>query len=116
MKTNHISVFPRATEKAYGLSKDNIYVFDVPTDANKKDILSAIEKQFDVKTTGIKTIVQKGKTVRYSRGKRSYPGATTRKDYKKAYVTLAKGDKINIFDEIENAEAKAKAEKKKEKK
>ncbi len=116
MKTNHISVFPRATEKAYGLSKNNVYVFDAPVNANKKEILAAIEDQFGVKTLGIKTLTQKGKAVRFSRGKRSYPGKTTRQDCKKAYVTLAQGDKINVFDEIENAEAKAKAEKKKEKK
>lgn len=116
MNINHISVFPRATEKAYGLSKGNIYVFDVPVNANKKEILAAVESQFGVKTLSIKTLVQKGKAVRFNRGKRSYPGTTTRQDYKKAYITLAEGDKIKIFDEIENAETKAKAEKKKEKK
>ena len=98
MKTN-ISVFPRATEKAYAQSKNNIYVFDVPTDVNKQQIVSAIEEQFKVSIVSIKTLVQFGKAVRASRGKRARPGITNRKDTKKAYVTLAKGDKINVFDE-----------------
>jgi ribosomal protein L23 len=96
-----IQIFPRATEKAYGLSKGNVYVFDVPTSANKQQILEAVESQFDVKTVNIKTLVQKGKGVRASRGKRAYPGTAFRKDMKKAYVTLIKGDSIKVFDEPE---------------
>lgn len=93
-----ISVIPRATEKAYGQSQNNVYVFNVPLTANKQEIVSAVEAQFQVKVTGIKTLVQNGKAVRFSRGKNRYPGTTTRKDSKKAYVTLAKGDSIQVFD------------------
>jgi len=96
MKT--ITVIPRATEKAYKLSGDNIYAFNVPLDANKNEIKAAVEAQFEVKVTNIKTLVQSGKAVRFSRGKNRYPGTTTRKDSKKAYVTLAKGDSIQVFD------------------
>lgn len=96
----NISVIPRATEKAYAQSLvTNTYVFNVPLTANKQDIAAAVEAQFEVKVTGIKTLVQSGKAVRFSRGKNRYPGTTTRKDSKKAYVTLAKGDKINVFDQ-----------------
>lgn len=109
-----ISVFPRATEKAYGQSKSNIYVFDAPTDANKQQIVSAVESQFKVKVVNIKTLVQFGKAVRASKGKRARPGLTNRKDSKKAYVTLAKGDSIKVFDEP--AEVKETAKAKKEKK
>ncbi len=104
---NIISVTPRATEKAYGLStRQNTYVFDVPLAANKRQIIDAVESQFEVKVTSIKTLVQSGKAVRYSRGKHRYPGTTNRKDTKKAYVTLSEGDSIKVFDEVEQGEDK----------
>jgi len=94
-----ISVTPRATEKAYAQSlSTNTYVFNVPLTANKQEIVAAVESQFDVKVTRIKTLVQSGKAVRFSRGKNRYPGTTTRKDSKKAYVTLAEGNSIQVFD------------------
>jgi len=93
-----ISVIPRATEKAYAASMNNVYVFNVPLNANKQQIAAAVEAQFEVKVTGIKTLVQDGKAVRFSRGKNRFPGKTTRKDFKKAYVTLAKGDSIQVFE------------------
>jgi len=103
----NISVIPRATEKAYAQSlSTNTYVFNVPLDANKQEIASAVETQFEVKVTGIKTLVQSGKAVRFSRGKNRYPGTTTRKDSKKAYVTLAKGDSIQVFDQPAEEEKK----------
>lgn len=94
-----ISVIPRATEKAYAQSQNNVYVFNVSLTANKQQIISAVETQFNVNVTGIKTLVQSGKAVRFSRGKNRYPGTTTRKDSKKAYVTLAQGDSIQVFDQ-----------------
>lgn len=98
MKTS-IIVTPRATEKAYKLGiEKNVYIFDAPLDANKQEIAAAVEAQYEVKVTGIKTLVQNGKAVRFSRGKNRYPGTTTRKDSKKAYVTLAEGDSIQVFD------------------
>lgn len=103
---NLITVTPRATEKAYAQSQNNVYVFNVPLSANKQQIIDAVQTQFEVKVTGIKTLVQSGKAVRYSRGKNRYPGTTTRKDSKKAYVTLAKGDSIQVFDQPESEEKK----------
>ncbi len=107
----HISIIPRATEKAYTQSKNNIYVFNAPLTANKQQIVAAVEAQFEVKVTNIKTLVQTGKAVRYSAGKRSQPKTAHRKDAKKAYVTLAQGDSIKMFDEPA-AEEPAKKEKK----
>lgn len=96
----HISVIPRATEKAYMLgTANNVYVFNVPLTANKQEIAAAVESQFEVKVERIKTLVQSGKAVRFSRGKRAYPGKTNRKDSKKAYVTLAKGNSIQVFEQ-----------------
>lgn len=100
-----ISIIPRATEKTYAQSlSNNVYVFNVPLTANKQQIVQAVETQFDVKVTNIKTLVQSGKAIRYSRGKNRYPGTTHRKDSKKAYVTLAEGDSIQVFDQPTAAE------------
>lgn len=103
MKLIHVS--PRATEKAYRLlTATNVYVFNVPLNANKDEIAKAVETQFDgTKVSKVKTLVQSGKAVRYSRGKRSNPGTTHRQDTKKAYVTLSEG-KIRVFDETEQKE------------
>ena len=100
-------VTPRATEKAYRLiTGQNTYVFDVPVSANKNEITAAVEAQFDgTKVASIKTLVQNGKAVRYSRGKNRYPGTTTRQDSKKAYVRLSEG-KIKVFEQEEVKEDK----------
>lgn len=104
---NIISVTPRATEKAYRLvSGQNTYVFDVPLSANKQQIIDAVESQFEVKVASVRTLVQSGKSVRYSRGKNRYPGTTTRRDSKKAYVTLVEGNSIKVFDESTEGEEK----------
>ncbi len=100
------NVIPRTTEKAYGQSLKNVYVFDVPVSANKKEIADAVAKQFDVKVTNVATTVQSGKAVRFSRGKNRYPGTTHRQDTKKAYVTLAAGNSIKVFDVPEAEEKK----------
>ncbi len=115
----HIIVTPRATEKAYRLvTTQNTYVFDVPANANKNEIKAAVETQFDkVKVSSVTTLVQTGKSVRFSRGKNRYPGTTTRQDTKKAYVTLSEGS-IKVFDteEVKEDKPAKKADKKEEKK
>ena len=104
---NTIIVTPRATEKAYRLvSGQNTYVFDAPVAANKQQIIDAVESQYNVKVSGVKTLVQTGKSVRFGRGKHRYPGTTTRKDSKKAYVTLVEGDSIKVFDTEEAKDEK----------
>ena len=94
-----ILVTPRATEKAYGQTRQNTYVFDVPMTANKNEIADAVALQYEVVVKNVKTLIQSGKSVRFSRGKNRYPGTTTRKDRKKAYVTLAEGSSIQVFEE-----------------
>ena len=101
-----ILVTPRPTEKAYGLSAQNTYVFDVPLDANKKDVALVVAAEFGVTVKSVKTLVQNGKAMRFSRGKNRYPGKTSRKDRKKAYVTLAEGSSIKMFEEAEATEEK----------
>ncbi|HEY1085407.1 MAG TPA: 50S ribosomal protein L23 [Candidatus Saccharimonadales bacterium] len=95
----NILVTPRATEKAYGQTQQNVYVFNVPLSANKQQIADAVAEQFDVTVKGVRVAVQSGKAVRFSRGKNRYPGTTSRKDTKKAYVTLAEGSSIQVFEE-----------------
>lgn len=103
----NILITPRPTEKAYGLSARNIYVFNVPLDVNKQQIAAVVSEEYGVKVVNVSTSVQAGKSVRFSKGKNRYPGTTTRKDSKKAYVTLAEGDSIQMF-ETEQAETEKK--------
>ncbi len=103
----NILITPRATEKSYRLATaQNTYVFNVPLTANKQQIVAAVEAEYDgVEVASVKTAVQNGKAVRYARGKHRYPGTTNRKDTKKAYVTLAKGE-IKMFEETPIGEEK----------
>lgn len=103
---NPIIITPRATEKAYGQTTKNIYVFNVPLTANKQQIADVVAAQYDVTVKNVSTAVQAGKAMRFSRGKNRYPGTTHRKDTKKAYVTLAEGSSIQIFEQPETEEKK----------
>jgi len=103
-----IFITPRATEKAYGLSAQNTYVFNVPLTANKQQIADAVAEQFEVTVKTVSTAVQSGKAIRFSKGKNRYPGTTKRKDSKKAYVTLAEGSSIQMFEEPETAKEESK--------
>ena len=103
MSNTTLFVFPRATEKAYAQSQNNVYVFNVPLDSTKRDIAASVEAQYGVTVTNVKTLVQSGKAIRFNRGKKKFPGTTNRKDAKKAYVTLAEGSSIQVFAEPEAA-------------
>ncbi|GBR13490.1 50S ribosomal protein L23 [Gluconobacter frateurii] len=81
---------PLITEKATLLSERNQVVFKVSTTATKPQIKAAVEKLFNVKVTGVNTLVQKGKTKRV----KGRPGR--RSDIKKAYVQLAEGQSIDL--------------------
>ena len=93
MKINlhEVIVEPVITEKISAQTeKQSKYAFRVHPEANKKQIKSAIEKVFNVHVTGVNTSSQLGKwrRVRYQ------PGRTA--DWKKAIVTVKKGEKIDI--------------------
>lgn len=81
---------PIITEKSTLLSEDNKVVFQVAIDATKPQIKEAVEALFKVKVEGVNTIKQKGKTKRF----RGIPGR--RNDVKKAVVTLAEGQHIDV--------------------
>ena len=81
---------PHITEKSTLASENNAVVFKVANDATKPRIRDAVEALFDVKVTGVNTIVTKGKVKRW-RGK-----PYRRNDMKKAIVTLKDGDSIDV--------------------
>ena len=81
---------PHITEKATLLSEQNKVVFKVAQDATKDEIAAAVEELFKVKVTKVNTMVTKGKTKRF----RGTIGR--RNDVKKAIVTLAEGQSIDI--------------------
>jgi len=81
---------PIITEKATMASENGAVVFEVAIDANKPQIKEAVESLFNVKVKAVNTLITKGKTKRFKGqlGKR--------KDVKKAYVTLAEGNTIDV--------------------
>ncbi len=83
---------PVISEKTYGLLDENKYTFVVDKRANKTQIKQAIESIFDVKVESVNTLNRQGKVKRrgWVVGKRP--------DEKRAIVTLAPGDEIEIFD------------------
>ena len=81
---------PIITEKATMASEGNALVFEVDIAANKPLIKEAVETLFSVKVKAVNTTVTKGKTKRF-RGRLG-----TRKDVKKAYVTLEEGHMIDV--------------------
>ena len=81
---------PHITEKATLLSENNAVVFKVAGDATKPEIKAAVEALFNVKVKAVNTIVTKGKTKRWQG--RPYK----RSDFKKAIVTLAEGQTIDV--------------------
>lgn len=81
---------PVITEKTTLLSEQNKVVFKVAADASKDEIAAAVEELFKVKVTKVNTLVTKGKTKRF----RGIVGR--RSDVKKAIVTLAEGQSIDI--------------------
>ena len=82
---------PVISEKSYGLLDENKYTFLVRPDANKTAIKIAVEKVFGVKVTGVNTLNRAGKRVR------TRSGFGQRASSKRAVVTVAQGDRIDIF-------------------
>jgi large subunit ribosomal protein L23 len=81
---------PHITEKSTMLSDQNAVVFKVANTASKPEIKAAVEALFGVNVTGVNTIVTKGKTKKW----KGQP--YKRSDAKKAIVTLAEGQSIDI--------------------
>jgi large subunit ribosomal protein L23 len=88
-----VIISPVVSEKSYQLIEDNVYTFVVHNDAAKPEIRNAVEEIFGVKVLKVNTLNRKGKTTRNRRtGKQG-----NRPSRKRAIVTLAEGDSIDLF-------------------
>ncbi len=85
-----IILSPAVTEKGTMISASNQVVFNVAPAATKTEIKAAVESLFNVKVKAVNTLVRKGKN-RAFRGRR-----TLLADTKKAYVTLAEGQRLDV--------------------
>jgi large subunit ribosomal protein L23 len=86
-----VLIAPVISEKSYGLLDEGKYTFEVRPDASKTQIRQAVESVFGVKVTGVNTLNRQGKR------KRTRFGYGKRKDTKRAIVSLAEGERIEIF-------------------
>jgi len=91
-KAAHYDVIrkPIITEKSTMASENGAVVFEVAIEANKPQIKEAVENLFGVKVKAVNTTITKGKVKKF-RGRTG-----TRKDVKKAYVTLEEGNTIDV--------------------
>ena len=89
-----IIIRPVVSEKSYGLLDAGVYTFVVAPDANKIQIREAVETIFNVRVTNVNTLNRKGKR---KRNRRTFTFGT-RSDTKRAIVTLAAGDRIELFE------------------
>ncbi len=93
MKTpRDVIIRPVVSEKSYGGLEQNTYTFLVDPRANKTEIKEAIQQIWDVRVISVNTLNRRGKVKRrrFTTGKRA--------DQKRAIVTLAEGDSIEIFE------------------
>lgn len=90
LKHYDIVVKPVITEKSTLVSEFNQVVFKVAKTSSKPEIKAAVEALFGVRVLSVNTLIQKGKNKRF-KGK-----PYTRSDEKKAIVTLAEGDRIDV--------------------
>ncbi len=86
-----ILLAPVVSEKSYGLLDENKYTFLVAPQANKTEIKIAVEKVFGVKVLSVNTINRQGKK------RRTRFGVGKRPDTKRAIITVAEGQRIDIF-------------------
>ncbi|MBI3984225.1 50S ribosomal protein L23 [Candidatus Microgenomates bacterium] len=94
---------PIVSEKALMITeKQRTYVFVVPANASKIAIARAIAERFKVKVATVNTVNVRGKVklTPVQRGRRRLSGQ--RNDYKKAYVRLAEGEAITLFEEAKS--------------
>lgn len=87
-----VIVAPVVSEKSYGLLDEGRYTFVVHPTANKTEVKQAVERIFGVKVRAVNTLNRKGKRKRFGRTH------GRRKDTKRAIVTLAPGEEIDIFE------------------
>ena len=89
-----VIIEPVVSEKSYALIEQNVYTFKVNRDASKPEIHDAVEAIFNVKVVKVNTLNRKGKVSRVRRSNRT----GKRPDTKRALVTVAAGDRIELFE------------------
>jgi large subunit ribosomal protein L23 len=89
-----VIIEPIVSEKSYGLLDRNVYTFRVHPDATKPEIADAVEQVFGVRVVKVNTLNRPGKR---KRNRRSWTYGK-RPDTKRAFVTLAEGDSIELFE------------------
>ena len=89
-----VIIRPVVSEKSYALLDQNVYTFLVHPDASKPEIHDAVQAIFGVKVVKVNTLNRKGKTQRTRRSNRK----GKRADAKRAFVTLAAGERIDLFE------------------
>lgn len=89
-----VLISPVVSEKSYSLMADNVYTFIVAPEATKPEIRAAVEALFDVSVVKVNTLRRKGKRLRNRRNL----AWSRRPDTKRAYVTLAAEDSIDLFE------------------
>jgi len=89
-----VIIKPVVSEKSYGLIDNNVYTFTVHPSASKPEIRDAVQAIFGVRVTKVNTLNRKGKR---KRNRRTFTFGS-RPDSKRALVTLAEGDSIELFD------------------
>jgi large subunit ribosomal protein L23 len=89
-----VIIRPVVSEKSYGLLEENVYTFVVAPSASKPEIRDAVESIFDVSVLKVNTLNRKGKRKR----NRRTGGFGTKTGQKRALVTLAEGDSIDLFE------------------
>ncbi len=97
---HQVLIRPLITEKMTNLTADhgNKYGFIVNTKANKIEIKKAIEEKFDVHVVDVRTINYDGKTKTQFRKSGRFVGRTAK--FKKAIITLKKGETIELFEQV----------------
>jgi large subunit ribosomal protein L23 len=83
---------PKISEKAIYLAERGIYVFEVPSSANKIEVTKAVEAAFKVDVTDVNIVITKGKVKRFKQI------VGRERDVKKAMVKLKAGQKIALFE------------------
>lgn len=94
MNARDVIIEPIVSEKSYALIEQNVYTFKVHTGASKPQISDAVEAIFNVRVVKVNTLNRQGKRRRNRRTNRM----GKRPDTKRAFVTLAAGDRIELFE------------------
>jgi large subunit ribosomal protein L23 len=89
---------PIVTEKLTAMQDKGVYAFEVEKSANKISIQQAVEKKFNVTVLSVRTATHKGKTKSQMTRRGRFEGRTA--SWKKAYVRLKEGDKIELFQNV----------------